>query len=344
MTAWRTTLTKSLALLATLGACMPAAEAAIQSAVSMHNLVVFGDWTAGSNVAGTAVIGGNVLGNATDIGVGNTFALSPGETVLTVVGSVNNSNINVQKGSVQIGGNLVSNVNLNQSGNSMQAGGSITGNVNGSGKTVTANTGVVPDVAGLFSLLKSESAAFAALTANSALSKPNTNQTIFVASPSGPNNAAVFNVSFADLFGNQNANLQLQLNGADEVIINVSGAGGQILNNVNNGFNNPFDVRSKVLWNFYEATSLQLDRTLYGSVLAPFAAVTNTAVLEGSLVAATFNQRSQVHLPGVTVSSPLPPPPPAADAPEPGMASIFGGLAALAASVFWRHNRVAVRV
>ena len=55
----------------------------------------------------------------------------------------------------------------------------------------------------------------------------------------------------------------------------------------------PLAAAPNVLWNFYEATSLVFDRQFIGSVLAPYANVTVSNSLEGTLVSsnATINGR-----------------------------------------------------
>jgi choice-of-anchor A domain-containing protein len=53
-----------------------------------------------------------------------------------------------------------------------------------------------------------------------------------------------------------------------------------------------------VIWNFVDATSITIGKDMYGSLLAPKATVTtiNGANLNGSVVAAIFNQGGEVHL------------------------------------------------
>ncbi len=52
----------------------------------------------------------------------------------------------------------------------------------------------------------------------------------------------------------------------------------------------------QVIWNFIEATTVTLQRMVNGSVLAPKATLSNNTPIEGSVVAATFNQGGEVHM------------------------------------------------
>ncbi len=115
----------------------------------------------------------------------------------------------------------------------------------------------------------SQSAGLASLAANSTTSIQG-NQLVFNASPTGPGNVAVFDVTAANVFGNSSlASLSVTANGASAIVINVSGT------NVvwNNGMNEigallSNSLRETVIWNFYQATSIELDRNFNGALLA----------------------------------------------------------------------------
>ncbi|TWT89836.1 hypothetical protein Mal64_02160 [Pseudobythopirellula maris] len=308
------------AALLALGAAPDRCEGSSTTALSRNSIVVFQDWDAGSNTAGSVVVGGNVLGQATDVAVG-TGMVTPGEVSLTVVGDLANGNVNMQKGSARIGGDLVANINLNQAGNHVALAGTKFGNVNG-GPVIA---GGIPDISDLIAELTAESAAFAALTPNSTIDTSDQNATYFNAAPDS-DHRAVFDLNFEDLFNNPNARFELNANGADEVIINVSG-GGAMNNNFGGSFSNaPEELISSIVWNFYDATDFVSNRQMWGSLLAPSARVRLNQNLEGSLAAGSLVQRAEVHFPTSTVSSPLAP-----VIPEPSMMLNFLGLAAAAA-------------
>jgi len=196
------------------------------------------------------------------------------------------------------------NVNMNSQGN-YAVGGTVSGNVN-NGTHIPLIT--PPDVTPLKNALLSQSAALATLTANSTATILG-NQITFNAAPSGPSNMAVFNVSAANVFENGGlANLVLNANGASAIVINVSGSSV----NWNNGMNEIGDIatdalRQKVIWNFYQATSINLQHEFNGALLAPLASLTNSTSIDGSVAVASFTQRGEVHLPVSTID-PVPEP------------------------------------
>ena len=52
-----------------------------------------------------------------------------------------------------------------------------------------------------------------------------------------------------------------------------------------------------MIWNFYEATSIDLgSKSWYGSVLAPYADLKTGNFIEGSVVARNFAQNGEIHM------------------------------------------------
>ena len=106
----------------------------------------------------------------------------------------------------------------------------------------------------------------------------------------------IFDIAAADIFA-QNINPELQISSGNQaVVINVSGtniqqAGGQ---NFNGGFTQDFG-RSRVIWNFYEATEVDLN-VFQGSILAPKA---NVWIGEGngSIISKSLTHTGELHLP-----------------------------------------------
>jgi len=54
--------------------------------------------------------------------------------------------------------------------------------------------------------------------------------------------------------------------------------------------------RDKIIWNFFEAESINLTKQLNGSLLAPLAHLENRTPIEGTVVVKSFTQRGEVHL------------------------------------------------
>ena len=106
----------------------------------------------------------------------------------------------------------------------------------------------------------------------------------------GSEDVNVFSLAGSDL---NNANVITFNMGEDDVaIINVSGDSDHF---TSLGIIGTYQ-QSNVLWNFYEATSLTLNTTVQGSILAPDADVTfNTGNLYGTLVAESLTGTGEFH-------------------------------------------------
>ncbi|ALG90377.1 MULTISPECIES: collagen-binding domain-containing protein [Actibacterium] len=100
----------------------------------------------------------------------------------------------------------------------------------------------------------------------------------------------VFDMPFSALTAGVSS-IDYDLAASDTIVINVSGTTGAFPNN-----NETKSLGRQVIWNFFEATSITLDRTVVGSILAPFAAVTVGTPYEGSLYADRVLMNSEGHL------------------------------------------------
>ncbi len=135
------------------------------------------------------------------------------------------------------------------------------------------------------------SVSLAALADTGTVFSGDTNAMVITAKPavvSGVANIAVVTLSAATLASYRG--LQIAPNGASTVIINVRGNLSSTVNLLNAA-----SWGSSVLWNFSNATSVTLGTAWAGTVLAPMAAVTNTAPLDGGLVAASFIGQAELH-------------------------------------------------
>lgn len=270
----------SLALLA----AAPAAAAPLTTAeiLNQYNLVVFGNMTGSSEVEGRTFVGGNLSGNSMTFFTRPNTVPASAAPALTVGGNVSGGHKNINGGGNALVGGNVANMNMNGNG-TLRAGGNVTGVNSG---TVLQNQAVT--IPSFEATLKASSTALAALTGVA----PGKNGNVGLFNGATPSaGLAVYTTSFA--YFSTISEISLGLNGADTVIINVSGEGGKLSDNVLGG---PFAAAKNVIWNFHEATSLTFERQFFGSVLAPFADVKITSPIEGSLVAASMKLNAEMHL------------------------------------------------
>lgn len=105
---------------------------------------------------------------------------------------------------------------------------------------------------------------------------------------------AVFNID-GSLLNTQNVNLDLSnASGATTIVFNVSGKNVTIGDNFGGGFQNN---STKIIYNFFNADSVTVNREIYGAFLAPTALLTNTSPIDGPTFVNTFNQGAEIHLP-----------------------------------------------
>ncbi|PYE85013.1 choice-of-anchor A family protein [Pseudoroseicyclus aestuarii] len=103
---------------------------------------------------------------------------------------------------------------------------------------------------------------------------------------------SVANFDIADL-GGHIGQMQLALGATDTLVMNVGGTNVTINDNIN-GLLPPNGKR--IIWNFYEAVTVDLQRQMIGSILAPKAVLKNNTAIEGSIFAASAQLGGQVHL------------------------------------------------
>lgn len=343
-----TRLTRTATAAALLGAASFSAPALADAAgdlLNAYNVIVFGDLTSYSqHVDGNALVGGNVdggtyamhypgipTGTALTVGgnlLGNVTVQGPG---LTVGGNLSTGNLNYNSGGdVHVGGNVTSSFNLNGVGNlyisgnqtggsnvtlangSAYVGGAKLGsiNANGGGSVHTGSSlpaATMPDVAGHVAAaqatLSTYSAQLAALAADSSVSQEG-NKLTFTAT-AGADGIAVFNVA-GSLLSAMNE-FAFSLGDATAVVINVTGEIIDIAANFLNG--SALDLAANTIWNFTEATDLDIARQWGGSILAVYADLDTGNNVEGSVVAAALSQHGEIHYngPGTFVATtPIP--------------------------------------
>lgn len=246
----------------------------------------------GGQISGRSLIAGNTTGNGGSVGGG--LGWNPDGDTYVVRGS-RGAGLNVQSGSVRIGGKI----------------GSSYLNMNGKG-TVKSLAGFdaldLTDPKTLQASLQAASNHFAGLTSSSSYSVAH-NTLTFTATP-GSDGVAVFDVNAAAL-NNRNLNYALDIGSASSVVFNVTG---DIPLSALGNFHGSFrDSASEILWNFKSAqdTLNFIDREWFGSILMPNASLTNQSAINGGVyVGGNFNQSGDVRQVGYSGPSVSYPPPP----------------------------------
>lgn len=279
---------RSFAAAVAVGAVAMSAQAGV---VNSWNLVVLNGWTNNSqDVEGNAFCGGNFTGGAPTIAKNLNAAAYAGIDTLVVAGTTNVSNINLHAGNFSHGGSVTGNVNHNGGGTTH------------TDATLTARGQAMgAELIGLSNSLRN-------LAADSTAAFPSGQPgAVRYNATGGADGIAVFSVDAANVFNNNLIQqIELNVNGASQIVINVAGA----TVNFNNGnmvgaWSSAF-ARSNVIWNFYEATSINLDRNFNGALLAPLAHLTNSTAIDGSVFVSSFTQSGEVHLPFYTGTVPAP--------------------------------------
>jgi len=275
---------------AVMAAGVALASQAHASILSDWNLFVYGNLNSSQEVEGRALIGGNLSGGAQQYGT----MLTPrpnylGTDVLAVGGNINVSNLHVEAGNLRLGGTRSGTVDFNGGGHQIN----------------DPNTFLIAQAAQ--AEIVATSSYLHGLASTNTVTLPS-GQPAGVTFNAVPNSdgVAVFNVDGNSLFhSNLVQSINLSLNSADSVIINVSGTsisfdGGNMIGGMNAA------NAGKILWNFYEATSISIDRQFFGALVAPGATLSNSTVIVGSTAVANFNQNGEVHIPTYTGFVPAP--------------------------------------
>jgi choice-of-anchor A domain-containing protein len=286
-------------------AATPASATAIAAATILQdfNTVIFGNASTQSDIEGAAVIGGNFSGATM---YNNPTQTPPaGFSALTVFGSTSGNSFNINNGgSAYVAGTHGQQTNFN-------GGGSF---------TYTAPPSTIADFQ---TSLTNLSTTLSQLSATSA-TPTGQNNVPFNATP-GANGIAVFNITASQL--SSYASIIMNLNGSSTVVVNVSGTSVNFSANDQSGANGA----NNIIWNFYQATTLNFSTLIGGTVLATQAAVTNNNQIDGGLFAQSWTGSGELHSYGFTGT--LPGTTAVVATPEPASLAIFGaGFVALAAA------------
>jgi len=250
--------------------------------LSEYNLVVLNDLVSTSEVEGKTLVGGDLSGSTSNYGIRlQQNDPSNGDALV-------------------VAGDLMSGSTVNANGQSVVIAGANNGRVNASS---VSNDASEYD----FDLITSEFVNFSGylseLAVNSILTTSTNGQpgpaSFEIGSDIGTD-LAVFNITADDFFNNDDIQqYDIDLNGQNPsaIIINVSG---EVINDSNfngNGVGNIVNdaFRENIIWNFFEAIDIDLVKQLNGSLLAPFADLSNATPIEGSVVVNNFDQDGEVH-------------------------------------------------
>lgn len=338
-------------------ACVAGSSAAMAGPVQAleamreYNLIVFSDFQLNHDIQGGIYVDGNLSnGNM----VGSNFTSYTGTSGLTVTGNVTGQNIKVKNSNVHVGGNVTGSIEVQDSGNAY-IGGATSGTVrltgNQQGRTVqtgAANAVTALDRADFFGL----SADLAGRSAEASYSKADvTDRNNFRINIADHNNDGIAVVNLASDFFTSVASYGFygtDLNSLDTIVVNVAGTNVSVdANWQTGGLASNLFASQHIIWNFYEAETLRFGTQIFGTVLAPGATVTNNTPIDGNLVAGSFIQNGQVHLPlydgtGLTFEDVvgLPPVferPTTGEVPEPAMVGLLG-LGALSIAALRRRR------
>ncbi len=262
-----------------------------------YNLIVFEDLNpSGSlHVHGRTFVGGDLYGANPEFGHDLNRSLTL-ETV-EVAGDINASGwMKVFAGSVAYGGNISGGL----------SGLECHGNGYSSSNCASQVSGLDVKADDLYSQLKAESNHYASLAATGTTSAGKL-------SYGGGDATAVFHIDGADLFS---SNWALDIGAATYAVINVSGS--VLENGGGTNLDWTFGNYSNILWNFYEASLLNVATQWKGSVLAVDAIFKTFNDVEGSLAVKSYVGSGQVHVYPWT---------PTVEVPEPSMLLLLiGGL------------------
>lgn len=245
---------------------------ASSSALTDYNLILSGDFnvSGGSgHIEGKSFIGGSLQ-------QGSIF--SDG---VKVVGDLNDVSIQVQNGSLDYQGAN----NMGSAGSLAVCGGRTCLNHVTDGSLSAEKTSI-------FSQLQAESDFYKGLagSANTLITGDNNNKTLKYTGSA--TDLVIFNMTSTQFLSTNSWNLDFGT--ALNVLVNVSGStiGGSIgqSGNLANDAN-----ASKVLWNFYEATTVSLQREWYGSILALNATVNTNSNVTGTLAAKSYIGNAEIH-------------------------------------------------
>lgn len=257
-------------------------------------LTVAGNLTGNANVNGPGLnVGGSVSGSITMNAGGNAYVGSVADSGWLQ----NNANGN---GSTFVVGDIAGNVNTN-GGNTIY-GGNLTGyaNANGGGsvqqQAVSAPFNPANAAANAIETLTAFSTQLTGIAANSAYSFLG-NKVTFDAFGNS-HGLAIFTINDANSFFNQAGEFQFNLaSSVQTILFNVINSDIDALLNIHANFlgGSAPNLGKNMLWNFQNASKIDINAQFGGSLLALGADVKANQNIEGSLVSKTLIQEAEIH-------------------------------------------------
>lgn len=286
-------------ILGTIGTLMgfsaTAQSLSVQDMLYQYNAVTTGDFESSQEVEGRVFVNGNLSGS--NINIGFVPVPAGSDAVMVVNGKTTIGQINGQNGNVYLNDPGVVSSNIERGGN-----GDVAVYVNG-GFNGRDNFGIVHANQGDLSSKEpqidfggvSSYSSYLSGLSGAAYDGTNFNALNNAVQSEGENwNASkvtVYNTSLAQL---QSGTFQSNLGSGESMIVNVSGTSGAF------GLNATGDmgVSGRILWNFYEATDIDVNTKILGSVLAPKAKMNGfNGSTEGSVFARAINlSNGELHL------------------------------------------------
>lgn len=253
-------------------------------AMSRYSLIVLDDLSTTSDVENRTFVGGSLISTASaNFGI-NVSGIAATDTMLSVVHDLVAGNpLNLNAGSLRLGG---------------ASNGRII-NFNGGGSLIEDS--FLSD-GPITTILQEATAQLAAATADNGVilptGQPGPARFQVTTTPAG--GVAVFQVSGAELFSNGLVQqIELIPGNASAIVINVTGStidwsgNGNLVGEFTNS-----TWRSRVIWNFPQATTINFgSHNMMGAILAPYAAVTTSANLDGSVAVRALTTTAEVHQP-----------------------------------------------
>ena len=274
-----------------------AADLSLEQILHQYNAVTRGDLNSSQEIEGRAFVNGDLTGNNVNIG----FVRPPAGTdaLLVVNGRTTIGRISGQDGNVYLNDKNGVSTGVERQGN-----GAFNVYVNGgyngldNFRVVHANQGDLSDRVpkidfdGVSAYSKYLSGLSGAAYGGSSFKALN-NAVQSEGSNWNASKVTVYNTSISAL---QSGNFVTDLGAGSgqSMIINVAGTSGSFGLNANSGFG----VAGQILWNFYEATDVNVNTKMVGSVLAPKAAMNGfSGSTEGSVFARSINlNNGELHL------------------------------------------------
>jgi choice-of-anchor A domain-containing protein len=252
-----------------------------------YNAIIFNNLSTTSDIEGRTFVGNDFTGRNS-----------------ATLGNHLRNNVLANDRSLVIGGDLVSGNPLNLQRGSLYIGGSTNGrhvNFNGGGSFVS-DASISGELAAIQDYSIAQSMALQNLASDSVVTLPGGGQpgpTRFYAT-AGDDGLAVFHVNAADIFSNP-LGQQFELlpdSQTQNIVINVSGTSvNWTQGNMVGQFDNNY-WQGHLIWNFTEATNINLGSFNFkGAILAPYASITAAGNIDGLVVANNLTTTAEVHLP-----------------------------------------------